>query len=154
ATGIAFSAGAGKSAFVDLENFSEGRDAAINSLRELMANALLEKSVHDLKRTTALLAPLGLELEGLGDDTLIAAYVLDPTRSKYELRDLAHETANVESGGPPFEGWSELAWQAAEVADLTAQVAPLLRARIDEKDLDSIYREIELPLAPLLYRME
>lgn len=154
ARGIALSAEPGKSAFIDLENFIGGRDTAINSLKEMLTNGLLEKSVHDLKRTTALLAPLGIELGGLSDDTLIAAYLLDPTRSKYELRDLAHETANLESGGPPYEGWSEAAWQAAEVADLTAQVAPVLRARIDEKDLNSIYREIELPLAPLLYRME
>jgi DNA polymerase-1 len=154
AQGIALSSEPGKSAFIDLENFAGGREAAINSLRELLTNGLLEKSVHDLKRTTALLTPLGIELGGLADDTLIAAYLLDPTRSKYELRDLAHETANLESGGPPYEGWSEAAWQAAEVADLTAQVAPILRARIDEKDISSIYRDIELPLAPLLYRME
>ena len=154
AQGIALSSEPGKSAFIDLENFAGGRDAAINSLRELLTNGLLEKSVHDLKRTTALLTPLGIELGGLADDTLIAAYLLDPTRSKYELRDLAHETANLESGGTPSEGWNEAAWQAAEVADLTAQVAPILRARIDEKDISSIYRDIELPLAPLLYRME
>lgn len=154
ARGIAVSSEAGKSAFIDLENFTDGRDAAINSLKELLTNGLLEKSVHDLKRATALLTPLGIELGGLSDDTLIAAYILDPTRSKYELRDLAHETANLESGGPPYEGWNETAWHAAEVADLTAQVAPILRARIDEKDLSSIYREIELPLAPLLYRIE
>jgi DNA polymerase-1 len=101
-----------------------GVTAVINSLRELLTNGLVEKSVHDLKRTTALLTPLGIELGGLAEDTLIAAYLLDPTRSKYELRDLAHETANLESGGPPYEGWHEAAWQAAEVADLTAQVAP------------------------------
>ena len=154
ARGIALSAEPGKSAFIEFENFPGGRDTAIDSLKELLTNGLLEKSVHDLKRTTALLAPLGIELGGIADDTLIAAYLLDPTRSKYELRDLAHETANLESGGPPYEGWSEAAWQAVEVADLTAQVAPVLRARIDEKDLNSIYREIELPLAPLLYRME
>ena len=154
AKGIALASQPGKSAFIDLENFAEGRDAAITSLKELLTNGLVEKSVHDLKRTTALLSPLGIELGGLADDTLIAAYVLDPSRSKYELRDLAHETLNLESGGPPFDGWNETAWQATEVADLTAQVAPVLRARIDEKDLDSIYREIELPLAPLLYRIE
>jgi DNA polymerase-1 len=49
---------------------------------------------------------------------------------------------------------SETAWQAVEVADLTAQVAAVMRQRIDEKDLGSIYRDVELPLAPLLYRME
>src|SRR3989440_508599 len=106
------------------------------------------------KRATALLTPLGIELAGVADDTLIAAYVIDPTRSKYELIDLARETVGAEGGGPAYEGWSESGWQAAEVADLTAQVARVLRQRIEEKDLGSIYREIELPLAPMLYRME
>ncbi len=154
AKGIALSSKAGESAFVDLENFEGGRDAAIDQLRELLTNGLAEKSLHDLKRTTALLAPFGIDISGVSDDTLIAAYVLDPSRSKYELNDLARELVGIEGGGPPHAGWSETAWQAAEVADLTAQVAPILHKRIDEQDLDNIYREIELPLAPLLYRME
>ncbi|MEK6336910.1 MAG: DNA polymerase I [Acidobacteriota bacterium] len=154
AKGVAFSLGAGEAAFIDLDGFDEGRDAAVEGIRELLSNGLLEKTVHDLKRATALLAPLGIELAGVADDTLLAAYVLDPTRSKYELADLARESIGVESGGPPYEGWSELSWQAAEVADLTGRVARVLRRRIDEKDLGAIYREIELPLAPLLYRME
>ena len=154
ARGIALSAAAGRSAFVDLENFAEGKDAAVGKLRELLSNGLLEKSVHDLKRAVALLEPLGVELAGVTDDTLIAAYILDPTRSKYELGDLARDAVGAESGGPPYDGWNETAWQAVEAADWTAQVAKELRRRIDEKDLGSIYREIELPLAPLLYRIE
>lgn len=154
ASGLAFSQAPGKSAFVDLKNFAEGSDAAIASVRELLANGLLEKSVHDLKRATALLTPLGVELAGVTDDTLLGAYLLDPTRSKYELTDLARETSGVEGGGPPRDGWTESAWQAAEVADFTGQVATVFRGRIDEKGLGNVYREIELPLAPLLYRME
>ena len=154
ARGIAFSTAAGKSAFVDLDNFDGGKNAAIPPLRELFANGLLDKSVHDYKRGTALLAPLGVDLAGVADDTLLAAYVIDPTRSRYDLVDLARDAVGVEGGGPPHDGWSETAWQAVEVADLTAQVAAVMRQRIDEKDLGSIYRDIELPLAPLLYRME
>ena len=154
AGGIAFSTAAGKSAFIDLDNFGEGKDAAIPPLRELFANGLLDKSVHDYKRGTALLAPLGIELAGVADDTLLAAYVIDPTRSRYDLVDLARDAVGVEGGGPPHDGWSETAWQAVEVADLTAQVAAVMRTRIDEKHLGDIYRDVELPLAPLLYRME
>ncbi len=154
ARGIAFSSAAGNSAFLDLDAFAEGRQVAVEGIRELLSNGLLEKTVHDLKRATALLEPLGIELAGVADDTLLAAYVLDPTRSKYDLADLARETVGAESGGPPYEGWSESAWRGVEVADLTAQVAKVLRQRIDEKELGKIYREIELPLAPMLYRME
>ncbi|PYS84736.1 MAG: hypothetical protein DMF70_05075 [Acidobacteria bacterium] len=78
--------------------------------------------MHDLKRAVALLTPLDVELTGVVDDTLIAAYILDPTRSKYELGDLAREAVGAE-GGPPNDGWDEPAWQAAESADWTAQVA-------------------------------
>jgi DNA polymerase-1 len=154
AHGLAFAPHSGRSAFVDLENFAEGREAALPSLRELLGNGLIEKSVHDLKRATALLTPLNVELAGVTGDTLIAAYVLDPTRSKYELNDLAREGVGSEGGGPPYDGWSENGWQTVEAADLTAQVARVLHERIDEKDLGRIYREIELPLAPMLFRME
>ena len=154
ARGIALSARPGISAFVDLETFREGKEVAIASLREFLTNGLLEKSVHDLKRASSLLAPFDIQLEGVADDTLLAAYVLDPSRSKYELADLAREAINVDTVGPPAGGWSENAWQTTETADLTARVAPVLHQRINEKDLGMIYRDIELPLAPLLYRIE
>lgn len=154
ATGIAFADEAGTSSFVDFENFAEGKETIVNALKEPLGNGLLEKSVHDLKRATALLAPLGIDLAGTVDDTLLAAYVLDPTRSKYELNDLAREAVGVESAAPADTTWTEQSWTTAQAADFTAQVAGVLRKRIDEKDLGSIYREIELPLAPLLYRME
>src|SRR5260370_38198390 len=67
---------------------------------------------------------------------------------------MGREAVGGGSGGPPYDGWSESAWRGVEVADLTAQVAKVLRQRIDEKELGKIYREIELPLAPMLYRME
>jgi DNA polymerase-1 len=154
ATGIAISTAAGASAFVDLLNFEDGAEAAIGPLRDVLSNGLLEKSVHDLKRAVSLLAPLGIEPEGITDDTLLAAYLLDPIRSKYELADLAREAVNAETSGDAPEGWTESQWRAAEAADLTAQVADMLHGRIIEQGLEMIYNEIELPLAPLLYRME
>jgi DNA polymerase-1 len=154
ATGIAISTAAGASAFVDLSNFEDGAEAAIGPLGDVLSNGLLEKSVHDLKRAVSLLAPLGIEPEGITDDTLLAAYLLDPIRSKYELVDLAREAVNAETSGDAPEGWTESQWRAAEAADLTAQVADVLHGRIIEQGLEMIYNEIELPLAPLLYRME
>lgn len=154
AKGIAISIAPGAAVYIDLENFAEGREAALAPLREALANGLLEKSVHDLKRTVALLAPLGIEPEGITDDTLLAAYLLDPARSKYDLADLAKEALQVERAPAPEQGWTETQWSTAETADLTAQTATVLHARILEEGLETIYREVELPLAPLLYKME
>ena len=154
ADGIAFSIAEGSSAFVDLNRFAEGREAALALLREVLSNGLIEKSVHDLKRAIGLLARLDISLEGVKDDTLLAAYLLDPNRSKYELHDLAREAVNVERVDKPSNGWSDMQWETAANADLTARTAKVLHQRILEKKLETIYSEMELPLAPLLYRME
>jgi DNA polymerase-1 len=154
ADGIAFSSAEGSSAFVDLNKFAEGRDAALAALREVLSNGLIEKSVHDLKRAIGLLTKLDINLEGVKDDTLLAAYLIDPNRSKYELHDLAREAVNVERVDKPASGWSDMQWETAANADLTARTAKVLHQRILEKKLETIYSEMELPLAPLLYRME
>jgi len=154
AKGIAISTSAGSSAYIDLENFAEGREVALAPLREALTNGLLEKSVHDLKRTVALLAPLGIEAEGINDDTLLAAYLLDPARSKYDLGDLARETLNLERSTELPADWTATQWETAEAADLTGQANEVLHARILEEGLETIYKEIELPLARLLYQME
>ncbi len=154
AKGIAISTAAGASAYIDLENFEDGEEAAIAPLSDVLANGLLSKSVHDLKRAVALLDPLGIEPEGVTDDTLLAAYLLDPVRSRYELVDLARDAGGALGAGDVPEGWTEMQWRAAEAADLTAQTAHVLRGRILEQGLEAIYTEMELPLAPLLYRME
>jgi len=154
AEGIGLSTGAGTSAYVDLEKFSDGLDAAIGPLREVLANGLIEKSVHDLKRAVGLLARLDVSIEGVKDDTFLAAYLLDPNRSKYELGDLAREAVGVDGLDGPPNGWTQSQWQTAAAADLTARTANVLHQRILEKKLETIYSEVELPLAPLLYRME
>ncbi|CAN5704017.1 DNA polymerase I [soil metagenome] len=154
AAGIAISAEAGTSAYVDLEKFVEGRQAAVDSLRDVLTNGLIEKSVHDLKRALGLLAKLNVTLEGVKDDTFLAAYLLDPNRSKYELSDLAREAVGVDGLDGTPNGWTESQWRTATAADLTARSAKVLRQRILESKLETIYSEVELPLAPLLYQME
>ncbi|HEV3471108.1 MAG TPA: DNA polymerase I [Pyrinomonadaceae bacterium] len=153
--GLAISYAPNTSHFVSFEEFEGGRDQAVSVLGDALSNGLLSKSVHDLKRAVALLAPLGVEIEGVTDDTLLAAYLLDPVRSRYELGDLAREAVGVEGWTePPGEGWAEGHWRAAEAADYTAQVADVLHGRVLEQGLEAIYSEIELPVAPLLYRIE
>jgi DNA polymerase-1 len=152
--GIAFSTAPGVASYVDLEKFEGGAGQAVASLREVLSNGLVEKSVHDVKRAVGLLSPLEITPEGFKDDTFLAAYLLDPARSKYELADLAREALGLDDGTAPAANWSEAAWQTVTAADLTAQTARVLRERILEKSLETIYSEIELPLAPLLYRME
>lgn len=151
---VAFSTAEGSSALVDFRTFADGRESAIAAVREVLSNGLIEKSVHDLKRVVGLLDRLNIGIEGVKDDTFLAAYLLDPNRSKYELVDLAREAVGVENIEKPSQGWTDSQWQTAVAADLTARTAAVLHQRILEKKLETIYTEMELPLAPLLYRME
>jgi DNA polymerase-1 len=152
--GIAFATKPGVAAYVDLEKFSGGLDTAIGSLREVLSNGLVDKTIHDVKRAVGLLDRFDIKLEGVKHDTFLAAYLLDPNRSKYELADLAREALNVEYSNAPAANWPETAWQTVTAADLTARTASVLYARILDKKLETIYSEVELPLAPLLYQME
>jgi DNA polymerase-1 len=154
AEGIAFSMAEGNAAYVDFNKFAEGREAAIAGLKEVLSNGLIEKSVHDLKRAVGLLDRLNLTLEGVKDDTLLAAYLIDPNRSKYDLHDLARDAVGVERIDKPAGGWLDMQWETASGADLTGRTAKVLHQRILEKKLETIYTEMELPLAPLLFRME
>src|SRR5215211_6936503 len=152
--GVAFATKAGVAGYVDLEKFSGGVDTAIGALRDVLSNGLIEKSIHDVKRAVGLLDRFNITLEGVKDDTYLAAYLLDPSRSKYDLNDLAREALGIDNGNAPAANWPDTAWQTLLAADLTAQSAHVLHNRILEKNLETIYSEVELPLAPLLYRME
>ena len=87
--GIAISTASSVAAFIDLEGFEDSRESAIAPLQDVLTNGLLSKSVHDLKQAMAPLAAINIEPEGISDDTMIAAYLLDPIRTKYEIADLA-----------------------------------------------------------------
>jgi DNA polymerase-1 len=85
------------------------------------------------------------------DDTLIAAYLIDPGRSGYELSDLGPEYGIDLVPEPVAEEETAGLICAAELPRL---LAPLLLARLDERGLTSLYREIELPLTRVLSDME
>ncbi|MGB8509403.1 MAG: DNA polymerase I [Pyrinomonadaceae bacterium] len=154
-TGVAISYAPHTSHFINFDDFEGGREGAVAMLRDVLTNGLLQKSVHDLKRATALFMPLDLELEGVTDDTLLAAYLLDPVRSRYDLGDLAREAVGADGWTErPDDNWTDEGWRTAETADFTTQVADVLHGRLLEQGLEAIYTDIELPLAPLLCRME
>jgi DNA polymerase-1 len=146
--GVAFSSSPGESTFCDLEGIDD-RQAAISHLNEVLDNGLVEKVVHDSKRAMALAEKAGLRIENVVDDTLLAAYLLDPERSKYDLPMLAAEYADSSNQFP-----EDTFGKTSLEADVTGKLGDMLAARIEKMGLNFVYREIELPLVPVLYRME
>jgi DNA polymerase-1 len=85
------------------------------------------------------------------EDTMIAAYLLDPSRSGYELGELAHEQGIELELSPVAEEETAALVCRAEVA---RRLAPLFAERLRTLELDSLYREVELPLTVVLAEME
>ena len=85
------------------------------------------------------------------DDTLLAAYLIEPGRTAYDLTDLAAEYGIALDPVPPTE---EETAALVRRAALPLRLAPLMRARLAERDLVSLYEDIELPLTSVLARME
>ena len=85
------------------------------------------------------------------DDTLIAAYLVDPGRSGYELDDLAREHGVELVPEPAAEEETAALVRSAESA---RRLAPQLRARLREWGSERLYDEVELPLTVVLADME
>jgi len=85
------------------------------------------------------------------DDTLIAAYLIEPGRPAYELDDLAAEYGVEAIPEPAAEEETAALVRAAEVP---RRLAGLLRARLRERGSEELYDNIELPLTAVLAAME
>ncbi|MDQ3672366.1 MAG: DNA polymerase I [Actinomycetota bacterium] len=85
------------------------------------------------------------------DDTLIAAYLIDPGRAEYLLDDLAAEYGFELEPDPATEDETAALVRHAEAP---RRLAPLLRAKVRERGLERLYDEIELPLSGVLAAME
>ncbi|TMM26057.1 MAG: DNA polymerase I [Actinobacteria bacterium] len=85
------------------------------------------------------------------DDTMIAAYLIEPSRASYELDDLAAEYGLELLPEPQAE--EETARLVRHAAATLRLREPLLE-RVKERGHERLYREIELPLTPVLVAME
>lgn len=152
--GLAIATGAAASYYIDIENFAEGKDEVIGQLKDILSNGFLEKVTHDLKCNLAVLQKIGIQPETVEDDTMIAGYLLDSSKSKYDLASLAQFNIGQDLANEIPEGWAENQYRTTEKADFCFQLAPMFRKKIEEDRLEKIYTEIELPLEPLLYEIE
>jgi len=126
-----------------------GLDAAqLPLLREILADPTIEKVAHDLKSELWALRAHGIEASQPAFDVMIASYLLEATPT-HRLEDLATDVLSVNLG--KFRG------ARADLAN-GVSVLPALRkamaARIEENGLHQLFYELEMPLVPVLARME
>jgi DNA polymerase I len=112
-------------------------------LREVLSDAHVQKTIHNLKSAMHVFAERDLQLEGVHHDPMLYSYLLDPTYSSHGLPEVALRRFNLKLSGT-----------LPEAADVTGRLTEALRKEVEETDLTKVYSEIDLPLVPVLFRME
>jgi DNA polymerase I len=129
-------------------------NALSKALDRMLADQSIPKSVHDYKFALRLLSsrPVSEEISlephiavaGVRDDVMLFSYLLNPTYSSHSLREVALRRFNL-----------QLAGTTAEAADVTLRLSRALRKEVEgEPGLINVYDTIDLPLMPVLARME
>ena len=139
-------------------------DTVKAELRPILIDPEKGKTGQNLKYDLEVLARHGVDLAGIDGDTLLADYLLNPDRRSHKLDDLAlvylnHKMiafADAVAKGSTFDQVPlDLARDyAAEDAHVTWLLDNKLHQRLEEEDLGELYRGLELPLMPVLARME
>ena len=172
--GISFTDRAGHGAYVPLAHVYPGAPAqlararVLEKLKPLLEDPARAKVGHNLKYVANVMANSGVMLAGVAYDTMLESYVLDSTASRHDpdslaLKYLGYKTikyedvagkgkAQINFREVPIE---QAAHYAAEDADVTLRLHQHLWPRLVENGaLAALFRDIELPLAPVLARME
>jgi DNA polymerase-1 len=139
---------------------------ALAALAPLFADPSIRKHAHDTKTLEVLLRQRGLTLAGVASDPMLAAYVLDASRTRYDLEVVAGGEGIALAGrgswmgtGASARAGADLTTEevgarlAAEAGAVQALAAPHA-AKLVAARLDDLYRNMELPLAHVLAKIE
>ena len=139
----------------------------LDAVRPILEDEGIEKVGQNIKYDMIVLKKEGVEIRGISCDTMLASYLLDPSRRGHSLDDLAqifleHRMVGIKEligTGKSQILFSDVdiakaAEYSCEDADATWRVASILCPRIDKEGLGDLFRNVELPLIPVLADME
>ncbi|QCW28244.1 DNA polymerase I [Lysobacter enzymogenes] len=172
--GLSFASETGRAVYVPLGHDYPGapaqldREAVLAALRPVFADPARRKLGQHGKYDLHVLRRCGVEIAGYADDTMLESFVYNATASRHDMDSLAkrylgYDTikySDVAGKGAKQISFSQVAIDdatkyAAEDADVTLRLHRVLGARLAaEPALEKVYREIEMPLVPVLARVE
>jgi DNA polymerase I len=175
--GLSFSLGAGEAYYIpvghsaDIEGNPPARQIpladVLERLRPVFGDASVGKVGHNAKFDMLVLANHGIDVRGLRFDTMIAAYLLNPGRRGLGLKEQAFENLGIIM--TPIDeligkGRNQITMAQVPIrlaadyagadADMTLRLMQTLGPALDARGLRQLFDEIEVPLVPVLTRME
>ncbi len=171
--GISFSVESGKACYIPLVHEIPGaeqlpRETVLDALRPALSDAGKRKLGQNGKYDIHVLRRHGIDVAGYADDTMLESFVLNAGIARHDmdslaLRHLGYTTIKyqeVVGKGATQIGFAQVALDdatryAAEDADITLRLHRVMKPQIEaDSGLLSVYREIEMPLVPVLARIE
>jgi len=139
----------------------------LEEFRAVFEDANLAKIGQNMKFDMLMLANYGIAVKGTLFDTMIAHYLIQPELrhnldflcehylgyQKVETEELIGKKGNMQRTMWSVET-AKLVEYACEDADLTLQLFPVLKKELAENNLTALFENIEMPLVPVLARME
>ncbi|WP_227726572.1 DNA polymerase I [Yersinia proxima] len=172
--GLSFAVAPGEAAYLPLAHdyldapAQLDRDWVLAQLKPLLEDDNALKVGQNLKFDQSMLARYGIDLRGIAFDTMLESYVLDSVAGRHDMDSLAerylnHKTITFEEiagKGKNQLTFNQIALEqagpyAAEDADVTLQLHLVLWPKLQQSEgLKRVFQEIEMPLLPILSRIE
>ncbi|HET8707686.1 MAG TPA: DNA polymerase, partial [Pseudomonadales bacterium] len=172
--GLSFAITPGEAAYVPVAHDYPGapdqlsRDAVLQALKPLLEDPAKLKIGQNLKYDLNVLKKYGVRMQGIGYDTMLESYVLNSVGTRHNMDDLAkqfldYETVHFEDiagKGAKQLTFNQIeiekaAFYAAEDADITLRLHHAIWPQVAaEAALKKVFEEIELPLMPILAKIE
>lgn len=143
------------------------KEEALELLRPLLENSKISKIGHNIKYDFIVFAQSGVELQGIQMDTMVASYLTDQSRLRHNLNELSLKhlkrktipISDLIGKGSKAITFDQVPLDAAceyacEDADLTWRLSKIFQASLQERELESLFNEVEIPLIGVLARME
>ena len=139
----------------------------LKQLRPILEDPAIKKVGQNIKYDWIVLSRHGVNLEGVVFDTMVASYLLNPSKRAHNLDQIAmdflgHKTIpyqEVTGKGKNAISFNKVLLEkavpyACEDADITLMAKDVLMPRLQEIDLTDLMENVEMPLVPVLLRME
>lgn len=172
--GLSFAVNAGEAAYVPLaHDYLDApnqldRITVLNTLKPLLEDENRKKVGQNLKYDRSVLLHYGIDLKGIAFDTMLESYVLNSTATRHNMDALAESYLGLQTikfediagKGAKQLTFNQIALEqaapyAAEDADVTLRLHQALWPQLEqEPKLAVVLRELEMPLVPVLSRIE
>jgi DNA polymerase-1 len=168
--GISLCGEDGKAAYVPVAHTYGAqlpKKEALDAIRPILEDETIEKIGQNIKYDMIVFKKEGVDIRGVACDTMLASYLLDSSRRGHSLDDLAqvfldHRMIPIKEligSGKSQILFSDVdipraSEYSCEDAEVTWRVGEMLCPRLRDEGLDDLFRQVELPLIPVLADME